>query len=292
LEGMRVLQAGGRALDAVERGIGAVEDDPAVATVGLGGAPNLDGVCELDASIMDGETLRSGAVGALRNIRHPISVARKVMERTPHVLLVGEGALGFARSLGFREEAGCWKPGVREKWKELRRELEALNVPGRDYLGEIAAFLRARVEGEEPAGTVSAVAVDGKGNVASGNSTTGLIMKLPGRVGDSAVVGAGVYADNGVGGASTTGIGEVAMTYCLSKRICDLMAGGLDPQRACEKGVMETVSTRGRTGEISAVALDRLGRPGAATSRKRGFEYAFFSADMEEPEMREVFSVE
>lgn len=286
--GMAVLKRGGSALDAIEESIKAIEDDPTILGVGLGGLPNLDGVSELDASIMDGGTLRAGAVGGLRSIRHPISVARKVMELTPHILLIGEGALSFAKTCGFKEEQ-VWKPDALEQWKQIRGVLEKGDLTEleemEEYARSISALLRSR---PKLAGTVSVVALDREGSMVAGNSTTGLALKLPGRVGDSAIVGAGIYADNRVGGASTTGVGEIAISHLLSKRVCDLMREGSSPEKAAWKGVAETIWPGGYQGSICVMALDRNGNYGAATSSKRGFPYAYFSEDMEEPQMLEA----
>ncbi len=286
-EGVARLKAGESALDAVEAGIRLVEDDPKVLSVGLGGLPNLNGEVELDAAVMDGESLKAGAVGALKEIRHPISVARKVMELTPHVLLVGEGALSFAQTCGFRREQ-AWKPEAQERWRKSRAELDSttkLHGQNDAYLDRIGEFSAKFPFPRPPAScdTVSAVAIDRRGKLAAGNSTTRLFMKLPGRVGDSPIIGAGLYADNRVGGAAATGIGEIAVVYCLSKRVCDLMAGGLKPHEACQTAIDETRLPRGYPGEVSVMALGKNGNPGAATSRQEGFAYAYQREDMAQP---------
>lgn len=280
-KGMEVLLSGGSALDAVEEGIKVVEEDLEVLSVGLGGLPNVEGEVELDASIMDGETLRCGSVGALKHIRHPISVARRVMELTPHVLLVGEGALKFALRCGFKRES-FWKPGSREKWKEV---LEKLKKGGYEEGGFYDRVWKAVCGLWKE--TVSAVALDTKGNMAAGNSTTGLFMKMPGRVGDSAIIGAGLYVDNRVGGAVTTGTGEVAINYCLSKRVCDLMASGFSPEEACENAISETLYRRNFEGGIAVLALNNRGEVGAAHSLKE-FVYAYQNGDMEKPNLVKV----
>lgn len=280
-KGMDILLSGGSALDAVEEGIKVVEDDLEVLSVGLGGLPNVEGEVELDASIMDGGTLRCGAVGALKDIRHPISVARKVMELTPHVLLVGEGALKFALRCGFKRER-FWKPGSRERWEEMLENLRKGKYEVESFYGRVW-----KAVGGLWKETVSAVALDAKGCMAAGNSTTGLFMKMPGRVGDSAVIGAGLYVDNRVGGAVTTGTGEVAINYCLSKRVCDLMASGLNPKEACEKAIAETLYRRNFDGGIAVLALNNKGEVGAAHSLKE-FVYAYQDGGMEKPELRKV----
>lgn len=280
-KGLAILKSGGSALDAVEEGIKVVEDDLEVLTVGLGGLPNFKGEVELDASIMDGETLRCGAVGALKYIRHPISVARKVMELTPHVLLVGEGALEFALKCGFKQEF-FWKPNAREKWVEILEKIKRETLEEGSFYGKILRVMRDfRRE------TVSVIALDARCSMAVGNSTTGLFMKMPGRVGDSAIIGAGIYVDNRAGGAVTTGVGEIAVNYCLSKRVCDLMSMGLNPQEACEEAIRETLYRRNFVNGIAVLALNNKGDVGAATSLKE-FTYAYQSDYMDRPELKKV----
>ncbi|MEM1569709.1 MAG: N(4)-(beta-N-acetylglucosaminyl)-L-asparaginase [Candidatus Bathyarchaeia archaeon] len=280
-KGFAVLKSGGSALDAIEEAIKVVEDDLEVLTVGLGGLPNFKGEVELDASIMDGKTLKCGAVGALKHIRHPISVARKVMEFTPHILLVGEGALEFALKCGFKRES-FWKPSVREKFVETLEKVKHEPLEKDSFYGKILRVMRTSWKG-----TVSVIALDAQGCMAAGNSTTGLFMKLPGRVGDSAIIGAGIYVDNRIGGAVTTGVGEIAMNYCLSKRVCDLMGMGLDPQEACEKAIHETLYRRNFQNGIAVLALNNKGLVGAATSLK-DFTYAYQNEEMDHPELRKI----
>lgn len=281
IKGLSVLKSGGSALDAVEEAIKVVEDDLEVLTVGLGGLPNFKGEVELDASIMDGESLRCGAVGALKYIRHPISVARKVMELTPHILLVGEGALEFALKCGFKQEF-FWKPNAREKWVEMLEKIKRGTLEEFSFYGRILKTVQGFWKE-----TVSVIALDSRGCMAAGNSTTGLFMKLPGRVGDSAIVGAGIYVDNRVGGAVTTGVGEIAINYCLSKRVCDLMGAGLNPQEACEKAVRETLYRNNFPNGIAVLALNNKGMVGAATSLKE-FTYAYQDEEMNYPELRKI----
>ena len=281
LKGMEILLSGGSALDAIEAGIKVVEDDLEVLSVGLGGLPNIEGEVELDASIMDGETLRCGSVGALKDIRHPISVARKVMELTPHALLVGEGALKFALRCGFKREH-FWKPGSREKWEETLENIRKGKYEAESFYGRVWKAVHGLWKE-----TVSAVALDTKGCMAAGNSTTGLFMKMSGRVGDSAIIGAGLYVDNRVGGAVTTGTGEIAINYCLSKRVCDLMVSGLSPGEACERAIAETLYRRNFEGGIAVLALNNKGEVGAAHSL-REFVYAYQDGSMEKPELRKV----
>jgi len=242
----RVLRGGGNALDAVEAGIRVVEADPDVDTVGLGGAPNSEGVVELDAALMDGATCRAGAVAALRDILHPISVARKVMEETSHVLLAGEGALRFALEQGFRRQDLTTEKS-RRKWREWKQ---------------------ARCHD-----TIGLVVLDGDGNLAAGCSTSGWAYKLPGRVGDSPIVGAGLYADNEVGAAAATGRGEDIMRYCSCFLVVEYMRQGLPPQEACLAVLRRIYEREGGKVQLCLIALDKEGRYGTA-GMKKGFPYA------------------
>ncbi|MCX8161774.1 MAG: N(4)-(beta-N-acetylglucosaminyl)-L-asparaginase [Candidatus Bathyarchaeota archaeon] len=281
-----ILASDGKAIDAVEEGIKVVELDPEVLTVGLGGIPNLIGVCELDASIMDGYSLKAGAVGGVRNVLNPISVARKVLELTPHILLVGSEATSFASKLGLTILEFTWKSGALEKWKELLSKMEA-GTDLQPYIERIKTYAEYYRLHE----TISIVALDRYGNLASGSSTTGLPLKIPGRVGDSAIIGAGVYADNSVGAACTTGVGEIAQITLLSKSVCDLMRRGLDPQKACEKAIADTFRYRCYPGGIAVLAIDRIGRIGAASSRK-DFVYAYMIEGMDKPELKPSVYIE
>ncbi|MEM2740011.1 MAG: N(4)-(beta-N-acetylglucosaminyl)-L-asparaginase [Candidatus Bathyarchaeia archaeon] len=281
-----ILASDGKAIDAVEEGIKVVELDPEVLTVGLGGIPNLRGVCELDASIMDGYSLRAGAVGGVRNVLHPISVARKILELTPHILLVGSEATSFASKLGLAVSEFTWKKGALDRWREILSNID-VGVDLQPYMKRIKAYIEYHKLHE----TISVVALDRYGNLVSGSSTTGLPLKIPGRVGDSAIIGAGVYADNSVGAACTTGVGEIAQITLLSKGVCDLMRRGLDPQDACEKAIKDTFRYRCYPGGIAVLAVDLKGRIGAASSRK-DFVYAYMAEGMGKPEVKPSVYIE
>jgi len=209
----QVLAVGGDALDAVERGIRVVESDPDEHSVGYGGWPNAEGVVELDAAIMDGTAQDAGSVAALRGIKHPISVARRVMEATPHAMLAGEGALAFALSQGFPEE-DLLTEASRAGWEEWQRERELASTTH---------------------DTVGLVALDARGDAAAGCSTSGRSFKLPGRVGDSPLIGGGLYADSEVGGAAATGLGEEILKFCASFLVVEYMRRGHSPMEACRK---------------------------------------------------------
>jgi len=250
-------------LDAVEKGINVPEDDPSVTSVGYGGLPNAEGVVELDAAIMDGSRHRAGAVCSLHSIRNPISVARQVLERTPQTTLAGEGAFRFALQAGFEPEQLLTAESLR-KWQEWkarsRKEVSRLVV-------------------EENHDTIGFVATDGQGHVVSGCSTSGLAWKIPGRVGDSPLVGCGVYADDNVGAASATGDGDVMTNYCTSISLVHYMARGASPQEACVELMKHMARTDPKTKEdfICVIAIDNRGRVGAAAmNEQHQFQYALW----------------
>jgi L-asparaginase / beta-aspartyl-peptidase len=245
-----LLERGLGALDAVERAVSLLEDDPAL-NAGRGAVLNLYGEIELDAFIMDGRSLRTGAVGAVSNILHPVTLARAVMERTSHCLLVGQGAVEFARSIGMPESA----PG------DLLTERELSYY--RQHVRDNPAFNVRRVFTKTPADTVGAVAMDEMGNLAAATSTGGTPGKMRGRVGDSPIVGAGGYADCERGAVSATGQGEDIMRVLLSKTACDLM-GGAPAQAAAEKALAEL--TRRVQGLAGIIVIDHNGGYGWAHS--------------------------
>jgi beta-aspartyl-peptidase (threonine type) len=242
--GWAILQHGGSALDAVEAAVHVLEDDP-VFDAGIGSHLNLDGEVEMDAIIMDGATLRNGAVAAIQRVRYPVSVARLVMERTPHSLLVGAGAEAFARSQGvavFSEE-------------------ELIVPRERDTLRSIRAQKGLAQD------TVGAAARDANGHLAAATSTGGTMGKLPGRVGDSPLIGSGAYADDLAGAASATGNGESLMKIVISKTACDLMTAGLTAQAAAE-AVIQRLAQR-TTGAGGLIVVDAQGRVGHAFNTPR-----------------------
>jgi N4-(beta-N-acetylglucosaminyl)-L-asparaginase len=228
---MDILKAGGDPLDAVIAGVNIVEEDPNDMSVGYGGLPNEDGVVELDASVMYGPTHMAGGVAALRNIKNPSRVARLVMERTDHVLLVGEGALKFAKAHGFPEE-NLLTDKAREIWLRWKEELSAEDnwlSPKRDELPEEARAAMASY------GTINCLALDDQGRLAGVTTTSGRSFKLAGRVGDSPIIGAGLYVDNAIGAAGSTGRGEANLQTCASYGVVELMGRGLSPLDACLK---------------------------------------------------------
>jgi len=229
---MAMLTEGADALDAVIAGVNIVEDDPNDMTVGYGGLPNEDGVVELDAAVMHGPTHRAGAVAALQNIRNPSKVARLVMERTDHVLLVGEGALRFARAHGFPEE-NLLTEKARKRWLEWKETLSPADdrlpphTENDTGIGDLfEPFFRST-------GTIHCSAIDRKGGISCVTTTSGLAFKIPGRVGDSPIPGAGLYVDNAVGAAGSTGRGEANLINLSSAMIVEWMGRGMSPEDAC-----------------------------------------------------------
>ncbi|MBW7889399.1 MAG: N(4)-(beta-N-acetylglucosaminyl)-L-asparaginase [Bacteroidetes bacterium] len=229
---MALINEGNDALDAVIAGVNIIENDPNDMTVGYGGLPNEEGIVELDSSVMHGPTHRAGAVASLRNIKNPSSVAKIVMERTDHVLLVGEGALKFAKMHGFKEENLLTEEARKEwvKWKEnLSNEDDYLpphTVEDRNIGSRIEKVMQTY-------GTINCIAKDKNGNISGVTTTSGLSYKIPGRVGDSPIIGAGLYVDNEVGAAGSTGRGEANLENCSSVLIVEWMRQGKSPEEAC-----------------------------------------------------------
>jgi beta-aspartyl-peptidase (threonine type) len=266
------LQDGASALDAVEAAVKMLEEDPTF-NAGRGAVLNAAGEIELDAMIMDGATLNLGAVAALQNILHPVTVARLVMERTEHCLLVGAGAQRFARQMAV--------PEVQPEELLTTRELEFYHKARKDpTFRTIRPFQSCQTEGgtgagaasPHPLGTVGAVAMDNGGNLAAATSTGGTAGKLPGRVGDSPLAGAGTYADNACGAASSTGWGEAVMKTLLAKTACDLMCN--HPAQVAADMAVEMMRQRVQ-GLAGIILIDRRGDYGFAYSTpKMAFAYA------------------
>jgi N4-(beta-N-acetylglucosaminyl)-L-asparaginase len=255
-----LLQAGRPALDAALAGAQAVEDDPAVDSVGYGGLGNAVGTVQLDACVMDGHTLACGGVAGLENVRHAAAVARRVMEKTPHVLLVGAGAQQFALQQGFPLETLLTPESV-AKWEKTRpRPRRPAPVPPESH------------------DTVTVLALDQKGSLGGVCSTSGLAHKLPGRVGDSPLIGAGLYVDNTAGAAGATGVGEEIIRVGGSLLIVEALRAGRTPQEACEAAVRKVNAVAVRRGvhpaRVAFLALDPRGRVGAACTEQTKFEYA------------------
>jgi len=230
---MELLQKGYDPLDAVIAGVNIVEEDPNDMSVGYGGLPNEEGEVELDASVMHGPSHRAGAVAALQHIRTPSKVAKLVMERTDHVLLAGKGALKFALAHGFKKE-NLLTEKAREiwlRWKENLSERDNWLPPKSE---KFPSELREAVSSY---GTINCLALDAKGDLAGVTTTSGLSFKLPGRVGDSPIIGAGLYVDNDVGAAGSTGRGEANLITCASFQVVNFMSQGFSPEEACLKAL-------------------------------------------------------
>ncbi len=269
---MKLLRQGADPLDAVIAGVNIVEDDPNDNSVGYGGLPNEEGVVELDASVMHGPTHRAGAVAALRNIKNPSKVAKLVMERTDHVLLVAEGALKFAKSHGFKEE-NLLTDESRQIWLEWKEKLSDRD----NWLPPEGKKLTAALQqAMETYGTINCIAVDASGDLAGVTTTAGLAFKLPGRVGDSPIIGAGLYVDNEIGAAGSTGRGEANLTTCASFQIVNWMGRGASPEEACLKALDYVAAKTKLTPRLltkdgkpnfglSFYALNKKGEYGAAT---------------------------
>jgi len=259
----RVLASGGSSLDAVIAGANVVELDPEDDSVGYGGLPNEEGVVQLDASVMSGRLRKCGSVGALERIKTPSSVARLVMERTDHVMLVGEGARRFARAHGFVEE-NLLTERSRLKWLEWKENLS----PADDWEPPADGVYRDRQE--RPMGTINVLAIDAGGDVAGCTTTSGLSYKIPGRLGDSPIIGAGLYVDNQVGAAGATGRGEEVIKTCGSFNVVESMRRGLPPEEACLEALRRIVRwTRENPGfNVEFVALRRDGAAARAAMRR------------------------
>ncbi|MHC4861401.1 MAG: N(4)-(beta-N-acetylglucosaminyl)-L-asparaginase [Planctomycetota bacterium] len=254
----KTLSRGGSPLDAVESAVKVSEADPEISSVGYGGRPNAEGVVELDAAVMLGADRNAGGAAALRGIRHPVSVARRVMEKTRHVMLVGDGALRFALAEGFEEE-DLLTEDSRAAWEKWKRKS------------------RGEAEGKDTIGTL---AVDGKGRLAAACTTSGLAYKRPGRVGDSPIVGCGLYADDTAGCAAGTGLGEEIIKVCGSFLVVEEMRRGASPQEACEAAIARILEGRPENRKIQAafIALSPRREVGAASIRP-GFQFAVRDAE-------------
>jgi N4-(beta-N-acetylglucosaminyl)-L-asparaginase len=261
-EAWKILSAGGRALDAVEAGAKVPEADPAENSVGYGGLPDRDGHVTLDACIMD-ENGNCGSVAFLEHIMHPISVARAVMEKTPHVMLVGEGALKFALANGFKKKKLLTQQSE-TAWKEWTKKSQykpVINSENHD--------------------TIGIVALDAHGKLSGACTTSGLAYKMHGRVGDSPIIGAGMYVDNEIGAAAATGMGEEVIRIVGCHLVVELMRQGNSPQRACELAVdrvLKKSGSRAKDVQVGFLALNTNGEYGAFSLQK-GFSYAKYDSE-------------
>jgi N4-(beta-N-acetylglucosaminyl)-L-asparaginase len=232
-----LIQQGMDTLDAVVEGVKIQELDPTDQSVGYGGLPNAEGVVQLDASCMHGPTKRAGAVGCLEGIKTPSEVAKLVLKYTDHIMLVGEGAQRFALSYGFQIE-NLLTEASRQAWLRWRANLN----PDDDYL-DVPAGEQVWTAASRPTGTINCDAVNARGDISSVTTTAGLAWKIPGRVGDSPIVGAGQYTDNDVGAAGSTGLGEANIKVCGAFATVDGMRRGLSPTDACLETLRRVVAT-------------------------------------------------
>ena len=277
-EAWKILGAGGRALDAVEAGVQVPEGDASDQSVGLGGLPDRDGKVTLDACIMN-ERGDCGAVFFLEGILHPVKVARLVMEKTPHVQLAGEGALQFALANGFKVEK-LLTPESEILWKKW---LQTGSYDPR-YTDKLLEESSRKTPGQQDNhDTIGMIAIDAAGNLSGACSTSGMAFKMRGRVGDSPVIGAGLFVDNEVGAATATGVGEEVVRICGAHTVVELMRQGYNPQQAC-KGAIERIvkrnGTRAKDLQVGFLALNKKGEHGGF-SVVEGFTYAVKSGNEE-----------
>ena len=284
-EAMRALKQGGSAVDAVEIGIRAVEADPTDQTVGYNGYPNILGELELDASVMDGRTLNSGAVALMRGFPYAISVARQVMERKlPHVLLAGAGAERFAREIGAEAWDEMLTEEIRAVWRKRLADSTATgDFPPLNESSPLLEWVKLATDPERVAGTVNFIAIDGRGDIASGVSTSGWAWKYPGRIGDSPIIGAGNYADNRYGACACTGMGEMAINASTARSVVLYLKTGMGLADAAREAMRDLRDLGGDyIGGMNLVALDKDGGH-IGMSSDAGRTYIYQQADMAEP---------
>lgn len=273
----QVLSKGGRALDAVEAGVRVTEDSQNCC-VGLGGNPDRDGIVTLDACIMD-DQFNCGSVAALERIKHPISVARAVMEKTPHVMLVGEGAQQFAVAQGFPLEPQELSADAASAYKEWLKKSEYKPVVNIENSGNQKKV--GPVGGPQNHDTIAMLAMDAQGNLSGSCTTSGMGFKMRGRVGDSPIIGAGLYVDNEVGAAAATGQGEDVIRMVGSHTVVELMRQGMSPKAACKAAVERILRIKGdkaaRDIQVCFIAVSSKGEVGAYALQK-GFSYAVCDA--------------
>lgn len=264
-----VLKKGGRALDAVEAGVRIPEADPTNQSIGYGGLPDRDGKVTLDACIMD-EAYNCGSVMCLENIMHPISVARLVMEKTPHIVLSGDGALQFALANGFKKE-NLLTPESEKAWKEW---LKTSNYsPEINIENKLTSAVRGDIYNHD---TIGMVALDSSGNLSGACTTSGLAFKMHGRVGDSPIIGAGLYVDNEVGAATATGVGEEVIRIVGSHLVVELMRQGASPKEACREAINRIIKRnpqKAKNLQVGFLAMNKKGSYGAYAVQK-GFSFA------------------
>jgi len=274
-EAWKILSAKGRALDAVEAGAMHIENE-INCCVGLGGYPDRDGIVTLDSCIMD-EHANCGAVAGIERIKHPVSVARKVMEKTPHVILVGAGAQQFAVENGFPLESAELSGDAKKAYAEWLKKSEykpVINIENKKGNGPFAPNFFE--DGTANHDTMGLVAMDTSGNLSGAVTTSGMAYKLHGRVGDSPIIGAGLFVDNEVGAATSSGTGEEVIRICGTHLVVEFMRQGLSPEMACKKAVERIVKrdkVKARTLQVGFLAMNKKGQYGAYAIQK-GFVFS------------------
>ncbi len=271
-EAWKVLEQGGKAIDAVEAGVQIPEADPKDQSVGYGGLPDRDGFVTLDACIMN-EKGDCGSVMFVESIMHPIKLARLVMDKTPHVQLVGEGALQFALANGFKKEQLLTSEAEKE-WKKWLKEAkyDPMIIP--DLLENKTQ--RGQQNNHD---TIGMIAMDANGDLSGACSTSGMAFKMRGRVGDSPIIGAGLFVDNEVGAATSTGVGEEVIRICGSHTVVELMRQGNSPEQACKKAIQRLIKLRGdkvKELQVCFIAINKKGEFGGYALQK-GFTFAIHS---------------
>ncbi|MDI6691442.1 MAG: isoaspartyl peptidase/L-asparaginase [Candidatus Bathyarchaeota archaeon] len=275
-KGFEILRNGGSALDSVTGAVAVLEDEGAF-NAGYGSSLNIEGEIEMEASIMDGKTLQAGAVGLLKDIKNPVRLARIVMEKTDHVFVVGEGAEKLAKIYDMERR----NPITELRLKYYEQQKRAL-LDGKFELPKLSELIKSHPEIFELE-TVGAVAIDKNGNVAAATSTGGFPLKLPGRIGDSPLIGCGTYADNQAGACSATGIGEIAIRLVLAKTVCNYMENGKTAQEAAEMAINLVNKRLSSTyNSMGLIAVDTYGRVGAAHNSPN-LCWAYLTSDMKEP---------
>lgn len=292
--GMKILKSGGPALDAVEATCRAVGSNPEDHGVGLGGTPNINGQVTLDASIMDGRTLNAGAVAHVEGFLHVISVARRVMEDSPHVLLVGKGAELFAEKMGFKR-VDLLTDYSREFYEAFKNDM--LGELGPEFSEDIEYYMDDkrtydmfevyRNYKDHMWGTVNVMAIDMNGDIATGVTTSGTYLKLPGRVGDSPLIGAGNYCDNRHGAAACTGIGELAIRHGTARNVVTYMKMGMTPEKACMEAIRE-INEMNEYPVLNVIAITPDGQV-AAASTDENEKFYYMSEDMVEVEKTRIW---
>ena len=275
-----ILRAGGRALDAVEQGV-MVTESSLNCCVGLGANPDRDGYVTLDSCIMD-EKANCGSVAFLERIKHPVSVARRVMEKTPHVMLVGSGAQQFALAEGFPMESAELSESAKKAYENWLIKSEYKPVVNIENSKHQSAFVPNKLEnGNWNHDTIGMIAMDANGNLSGSCTTSGMGFKMHGRLGDSPIIGAGLFVDNEIGAATATGQGEDVIRICGSHLVVELMRQGLSPEKACKRAVERIIKIKGSAAkdiQVGFIAINKQGEYGGYCIQK-GFNFAVCYAD-------------